>query len=47
MLSHWPIRKKLFLCLGLLLLMVGMLSWGGIYGLYAYRDLVRSLRESV
>ncbi|HJT33815.1 MAG TPA: HAMP domain-containing sensor histidine kinase [Pirellulales bacterium] len=47
MLSHWPIRKKLFLCLGLLLVMVGMLSWGGIYGLYAYRDLVRSLSRRV
>ena len=47
MLSHWPIRKKLFLCLGLLLLMVSMLSWGGIYGLYAYRDLVRSLSRRV
>lgn len=47
MLAPWPIRKKLFVCLGLLLVMVGLLSWGGIYGLYAYRDLVRSLSRRV
>ncbi len=46
-LAPWPIRKKLFVCLGLLLVMVGLLSWGGIYGLYAYRDLVRSLSRRV
>ena len=47
MLSHWSIRKKLLVCLGVLLVMVSMLSWGGIYGLYAYRDLVRSLSRRV
>ncbi|HEV3340548.1 MAG TPA: HAMP domain-containing sensor histidine kinase [Pirellulales bacterium] len=47
MLAKWPIRKKLVLCLGLLLAMVGTLGWGGIYGLYAYRSLVRSLGRRV
>jgi signal transduction histidine kinase len=47
LLSKWPIRKKLVLCLGLLLAMVGTLGWGGIYGLYAYRSLVRSLGRRV
>ena len=47
MLFKWPIRKKLILCLGLLLVMVGTLGWGGIYGLYAYRSLVRSLSRRV
>jgi len=47
LLFKWPIRKKLFLCLGLLLVMVGTLGWGGIYGLYAYRSLVRSLGRRV
>ena len=47
MLAKWPIRKKLVLCLGLLLVMVGALGWGGIYGLYAYRSLVRSLGRRV
>lgn len=47
MFNPWPIRKKLFVCLGVLLVMVGLLSWGGIYGLYAYRDLVRSLSRRV
>ena len=47
MLSKWPIRNKLLIGLGLLLVMVGSLSWGGIYGLYAYRSLVRSLSRRV
>ncbi len=47
MLFKWPIRTKLFACLGLLLVIVGLLSWGGISGLYAYRDLVRSLSRRV
>jgi two-component system NtrC family sensor kinase len=47
LLAKWPIRKKLILCLALLLVMVGTLGWGGIYGLYAYRSLVRSLGRRV
>ncbi|HEX4148963.1 MAG TPA: HAMP domain-containing protein, partial [Pirellulales bacterium] len=47
MLFKWPIRTKLFACLGLLLVVVGLLSWGGISGLYAYRGLVRSLGRRV
>ena len=47
MLSKWPIRNKLLIGLGLLLVMVATISWGGIYGLYAYRSLVRSLSRRV
>lgn len=47
LLARWPIRKKLVVCLVLLLVMVGTLGWGGIYGLYAYRALVRSLGRRV
>ena len=47
MLPKWPIRTKLLIGLGLLLVMVATLSWGGIYGLYAYRGLVRSLSRRV
>ncbi|HMO86256.1 MAG TPA: HAMP domain-containing protein, partial [Lacipirellulaceae bacterium] len=44
MLSHRPIRTKLKLGLGLLLVTVLLLFGSAIYGLYAYRDLVRSLK---
>lgn len=47
MLSKWPIRNKLLIGLGLLLVMVATLSWGGMNGLYAYRSLVRSLNRRV
>lgn len=47
MLSKWPIRNKLLIGLALLLVIVGASSWGGIYGLYAYRALVRSLSRRV
>jgi HAMP domain-containing protein len=33
--------------LALLLAIVGMLSWGGLYGLYSYRDLVKDLTQRV
>jgi len=42
-LSHWPIRTKLKLGLGLLLVTVLALFGSAYYGLYAYRELVRSL----
>jgi two-component system NtrC family sensor kinase len=47
LLSRWPIRRKLLTGLLLLLVIVGVLSWGGIHGLYAYRSLVRSLGRRV
>lgn len=47
MLSTWPIRSKLVVGLALLLAIVGMLSWGGLYGLYSYRDLVKDLTQRV
>lgn len=43
MLSHWPIRTKLKLGLGLLLVTVLALFGSAYYGLYAYRGLVKSL----
>lgn len=43
MLSHWPIRTKLKLGLGILLVSVLALFANAMYGLYAYRELVRSL----
>ena len=43
MLSHWPIRRKLFLGLGLLVLVVAILSSTGLVATYAYRNLVSSL----
>lgn len=44
---RWSIRTKLLVGLGLLLVIVVTLSWGGIHGLYAYRSLVRSLSRRV
>lgn len=43
----WSIRTKLLIGLGMLLVIVATLSWGGIHGLYAYRGLVRSLSRRV
>lgn len=43
MLSHWPIRRKLALGLGLLLSTVLGLFVSALHGLYSYRELVRSL----
>ncbi len=45
MLSKWPIRYKLWLGIGLLLVLVATLAASGSYGLYAYRGLVRTLRD--
>jgi two-component system NtrC family sensor kinase len=42
-LSNWPIRVKLLVGLGLLLLLVVILAGSGLYTTYAYRDLVKSL----
>jgi len=42
-LSKWPIRVKLSVGLGLLVMVVGILAAGGLYATYAYRDLVKSL----
>lgn len=43
MLSHWPIRTKLQLGLGLLLAAVVALFGSACYGLYAYRSLVKNI----
>jgi two-component system, NtrC family, sensor kinase len=42
-LSHWPIRTKLQLGLGLLLVAVVALFGSACYGLYAYRSLVKNI----
>jgi len=42
-LSKWPIRVKLLVGLGLLLVMVAILSSSGLYTTYAYRALVKTL----
>jgi len=44
-LSKWPIRNKLVIGLLLLLVIVGTLTYSGIQGLYAYRNLVKSLEQ--
>ena len=43
LLSKWPIRNKLLLGIGLLLVIVATLSGSAYYGLYAYRGLVKGL----
>jgi len=43
MLRKWPIRAKLLVGLGLLVLVVGILCGSGLYAIYAYRDLAKSL----
>lgn len=45
MLSHWPIRTKLKLGLGLMMVAVLALFISAYYGLYAYRGLVKSLSD--
>ncbi|MBN1590588.1 MAG: HAMP domain-containing histidine kinase [Pirellulales bacterium] len=45
--GNWPIRVKVFICLGLLLLVVTLLSSAGLYASNAYRNLVRDLRTQV
>jgi two-component system, NtrC family, sensor kinase len=41
--SKWPIRRKLLICLALLVVIVATLSASGLNGVYAYRSLVKSL----
>jgi signal transduction histidine kinase len=43
MLSPWPIRRKLLLGLGLLVLVVSILSGTGLMAIHAYRNLVNGL----
>jgi len=42
-LSTWPIRVKLSVGLGVLVLVVGILASSGLYTMYAYRSLAKSL----
>lgn len=43
MISHWPIRLKLRIGLGSMAVSIGLLFAAALYGLYAYRGLVKSL----
>jgi len=43
LLSRWPIRLKMSIGLGLLVLVVSILASSGLYTMYAYRGLVKSL----
>ena len=45
LLARWPVRNKVLLCASLLAVIVGTLSTSSFYGLYAYRDLVKSLER--
>jgi two-component system NtrC family sensor kinase len=47
LLSKWPIRVKLLVGLGLLVLVVGILASSGLHTMYAYRGLVSNLRWRV
>jgi signal transduction histidine kinase len=42
-LSRWPIRNKLIAGLALLVVIVAIASGSGLYGLYAYRAMVKSI----
>ena len=44
MLSKWPIRNKVLIGIGLLLVIVATLSVSGFVGVYAYRGAVRGFR---
>jgi two-component system NtrC family sensor kinase len=41
--GEWPIRAKFLVGLGLLLLLIAILSGGGLYSTYTYRSLVKDL----
>src|SRR4029079_16397362 len=43
MLARWPIRNKLLVGIGLLLVIVATLAASGFQGVYAYRSLVKSV----
>ena len=43
MFGEWPIRAKFLVGLGLLVLLIAILSSGGLYSTYTYRSLVKDL----
>lgn len=45
MLSRWPIRYKLLFGVAMLFLIVAILSFSGFRGVYAYRELVKSIKR--
>src|SRR5436190_6185785 len=42
-LFRWPIKFKLLLCVGLLVVIVGVLAINSLRGLYAYRELAKTI----
>lgn len=44
-LAKWPIRNKLLMMIVLLALIIAALTRSSLYGVYAYRDLVKSLQR--
>jgi two-component system, NtrC family, sensor kinase len=40
---RWPIKFKLFLCVGLLVVIVGVMAVNSLRGLYAYRELAKTI----
>src|SRR5436190_19703762 len=42
-LFRWPIKFKLLLCVGLLVVIVGVLAVNSLRGLYAYRELAKTI----
>ena len=45
MLSQWPFRYKLIVCLTMLCMIVAAMSFSGFQGVYSYRKLARSVSE--
>lgn len=45
MLSQWPFRYKLIVCLTMLCMIVAAMSFSGFQGVYSYRRLARSVSE--
>jgi two-component system, NtrC family, sensor kinase len=45
MLARWPIKYKLLLGVAILVLIVALLSFSGFRGVYAYRQLARSISQ--
>ena len=44
MFSHWSVRRKLLLCISLLLITVSVLSVSSFFGVSAFRSLAKSIR---
>lgn len=45
LMARWSIRRKLWLCTGVLVVCVSLLALGGFSGVYGYRSIVRSVSQ--